>query len=269
MTGGLAALLGLKTEGLFLFIALTLARPMGLAFGFIIFPWGMGQSFMLRVGFALAIGLPITIASRAEIASLAETAPTLTIALLFVKEFVLGMVLGIIASLPFLALQYAGALADSYRGDSGSGHSDPMGGSLSSWGNYFVLIGLLVFVATGGLNQLVDALYQSYATWPLSRMLPIPSLVAVGTVMDLLLQTLKSTILVAAPLIFTLMAVDLALAIGARLAQRFQIMSIEFTLKNLIAALMLPAVVAYVLKYLNNSPVNFDQVLAALRIMLR
>jgi type III secretion protein T len=269
MTGGLAALLGLKTEGLFLFIALTLARPVGLVFGFIVFPWGMGQSFLLRVGVALAIGLPITIASRAEIATLADTAPALTIALLFLKEFVLGMVLGIIASLPFLALQYAGALADSYRGDSSPGHNDPMGGSLSAWGSYFLLVGLLVFVATGGLNQLVDALYQSYTTWPLSRMLPILSLTAVGTVMDLLLQTLKSTIVVAAPLIFTLMAVDLALAIGSRMAQRFQIMSIEFTLKNLIAALMLPVVVAYILKYLNDSPVSFDQVLVALRIMLR
>jgi len=269
MTGGLAALLGLKTEGMLLFIALTLARPVALIFGFVLFPWGMGHSFILRAGIGFAVGLPVTIIARAEISDLAANAPAMTLALILTKEFALGLGMGIIASLPLLALQYAGAITDAYRGDSGSGHPDPTGGQITAWSNFFLLIGMLIFVAADGFNQLVEVLYQSYSAWPLSQMLPAPGIAAVGALMDLLRFTLRSAIVVAGPLLFVLMAVDFCLAIASRMVQRFQIMSLEFSMKNLIAALMLPLMVAYLLKYLQSAPVNFDQVLGTLRVILR
>ena len=262
-------MLGLpSTEALMLFILLTLARPLGLLFGFIVFPWGLRQSFMLRVGLALTISLPMSIAIKADIVALAETMSTFELVMLVIKEFSLGYALGFIASLPLLALQYAGAITDSYRGDSGSGHSDPMGGNIGAWSTFFIIIGLIVFVAGDGLQQVIAALYDSYTAWPLPEMLPPLPLLSAGILLDLVGQTLKSAVIVAAPLLFTLMALELALAIGSRISQRFQLMSIEFALKNLAAALLLPAMTVYILAYLAGEPVDFSRVLGVLQIIL-
>jgi type III secretion protein T len=265
MVGGIAALLGLPTDALFLFIALTTARPIGLFFGFLAFAWGMGQGFILRVGLAMAFGLPVSIAMRDDIADLATTASVMDLVLLMPKEFALGYGLGILASLPLLALQFAGALTDSFRGESGSGHPDPTGGTLGTWSTWLLVIGFLVFAGSGGFQGLVAALYASYTVWPMTQMLAPLTPAAVGVFLDLLGQTLRQTIIVAAPMLITLLAVDLSLAIGSRLAQRFQIMSLEFAVKNLVAVLLMPAMALFVLRYLGETPVAFDEVVGALR----
>lgn len=268
MLGGIAALLGLPTEALALFLALTVARPLGLFFGFVAFGWAMQQSFLLRIGLAFAIGLPVSIALRPEIAALATQATLLDLVLLVPKEFALGYGLGILASLPLLALQIAGEITDNFRGEGDSGLTDPTGGRSSTWGTWFLVIGILVFVLGGGLQALIGVLYESYLTWPATRMLPPLTMASVGTVLDLLAQMLRAAILVAAPLLIILMAVELSLAIASRLAQRYQLMSLEFAAKNLVAVLLMPVMVAFLLQYLAGSPVDFDQVIGALRTML-
>jgi type III secretion protein T len=269
MIAGLAALLGLPGEAVTLFLALTVARPIGLVFGFVIFPWAMGQSFILRISIACALGLPMSIAMRSDIAALVQRQSLIEQVLLTPKEFALGFGIGFLASFPLVALQYAGAITDSFRGDSGSGHPDPAGGKIGAWGTYFLMIGMIIFTFGGGMRDLINVFYESYAIWPPTEFLPQLKMASVGMVWQMLDLTLKSAIIVAAPILCILMAVDFALALGARMAQRFQLMSLEMAVKNLVAALLLPVMAAYLVRYLAGSPIDFDQLSGAMQTILR
>lgn len=269
MLGGIAGALGLpSTEALVLLLSLIIARPLGLLFGFSLISWGIGQSTMLRMGFAAALGMPLAISTRTAIEPLLAGSGPFDLALLVLKEFVIGYGLGFLASLPFLAYQYAGEVIDNYRGESAAGHVDPMGGSLGTWGVFFPVICMLIFTMSGGLQHLIRQLYESYILWPVISALPDLSAISVGIVLDQVQGILRFALILAAPVLFVLMAVDLALAIASRIAQRFQIMSIEFSLKNLVAVLLLPAMVMYLLSQLAASPIDLDRSLGALRLIL-
>lgn len=253
--------LNLSTESVFLFIALGMLRPLGMLFGFSAFAWGLAMSVTTRAAAAIAISLPIMLVSADQLAELAKGTRGIALAVLTPKEFAIGYSFGLVASLPLLALQYAGAITDAYRGESSSGIHDPSGGAMQTFGLLYLMIGLFAFFAVGGLWHLVATLYASYEIWPIDVLVPgfrADAWASAGTMVNALLQ---DALLIAAPLLILLVAVDFILAVAARTAQRFRIYENAFAGKQLTAILTLPVLTFYILRVADG---KIDDALSAL-----
>ncbi len=236
------ALIAVNVEAMYLIIALGLLRPLGLLFGFVAFSWGLGNSTTLRASIAFAIGIPLMIANAPVASTLAADASTFELAILAPKEFALGYGLGFLASLPFLALQYAGAITDSYRGESDSGIQDPAGGSLQTYSVFYLVIGFFVFVSMGGMWQLISMLYDSFLVWPIDRLYPALTEGAGRGVLRLLDDTLKQAAIIALPLLICLMAIEFVIIVSAKLGKKFGTYDLVFLSKNFAAILCLPLI---------------------------
>lgn len=242
----IARVSGVAPESAILFLFIATLRPLGLLFGFMAFAWGMGSSVVLRTAIGLTLGLPMALANIEQIIGVIERNSLAEMIMILPKEVVIGFALGFLASVPFFALKAAGAITDNFRGESDSGHTDPNGGTISSWGIIFMLLGLFAFFASGGLWQLVKMLYQSYAVWPLTAPLPPLTGASALRMADLITAILAQALLIAAPLLILLIAVDFIVIVASRTAQRFRLYDNEFALKNLAAILALPLMVLYV-----------------------
>lgn len=240
-------------EGIYGIIVFGAARPLGLLFGFQAFAWAIGGAVLLRTGIAIAIGLPTLMLNLPQIEPLIVSAPPLASALVAPREFVIGFGLGLLASLPFLALQYAGAITDSFRGESDGGQTDPSGGgTLQTFSVLYVVIGFAAFFSLGGLWVLVGLLYQSYAVWPIAASLP--PLANGGAVLALMLmgETLATSVRLALPLLGLLLVIELGIGAAARLGKRTGFYDLSFMAKNLATILALPLIGWFVLSVADN-----------------
>jgi type III secretion protein T len=237
-------------QSLILFAFIATLRPLGLLFGFVAFAWGIGQGRLIRGAIGLSLGFPMAVAGVDQILAMIARKSPVELAMILPKEFIIGFALGFLASLPFIALKAAGAITDTFRGESDSGHTDPSGGTMPTWGMVFVLLGFFAFFGSGGLWQLIAMLYQSYAVWPLTAPLPPMSALNAPLIVQFISPTLA--LLVAAPLLTLLVAVEFILIVAARVAQRFQIYGNEFAVKNLTAILALPLMVFYVARVVDD-----------------
>ncbi|WP_028957522.1 flagellar biosynthetic protein FliR [Sulfitobacter sp. 20_GPM-1509m] len=264
-----ARFLSLPFESAFLFIAVNMLRSFGLTFGFVAFAWGLGQAVVTRAAISIALSLPIMLLAVPDFRDLRAETPQIEIPLLLIKEFAVGYGLGLLAALPFLALQYAGAVTDSYRGDNNNGIPDPVGGQLPAFGLLFMLIGLYAFFASGGLWQLTAGLYHSYELWPVSSALPNFAPNAWRIFADLVDGLMRDALLIAAPLLAILIATDFMLAVASRLSAKFQIYQNVFTAKNLVAVLSLPLMALYIERVSNGRIVQAFDALPILQGILR
>lgn len=237
---------GAPPESVILFIFIATLRPLGLLVGFLAFDWGMGRGVLLRGAIGLSLGVPMAVANVDEIVKLIQRNSIFEMSFILPKEFVIGFALGFLASVPFFALKAAGAVTDAFRGESDSGHTDPNGGTMPTWGLVFLILGFFAFFGSGGLWHLVAMLYQSYEVWPMTALLPAMSGTSALQIADLVTAILSQALLIAAPLLILLVAVDFILIVAARVAQRFQLYSNEFAIKNFAAILALPLMVLYV-----------------------
>lgn len=227
-------------ESLFPVLIFTALRPLGLLYGFVAFTWGMGQGRVIRVSVAVALGLPTLLADAAQIDALLERGRDLGVLVIGVKEVAIGYALGLFASLPIFALQFAGAVTDAFRGESDGGITDPTGGTMQTFSSLYLVIGLSAFFALGGLWTLTEVLYDTHAVWPMDRMTPPFAGDAALRVSQVLAEMLALTVRVAVPLLVLLAAIELTVAVAARIAKRFGLGEMAFPVKNLAALATLP-----------------------------
>ncbi len=217
-------------------------RPLGLLFGFLAFNWALGRGLMLRISIAIAFSLPTVAGNLDQIAVLIQTPDILTLAPISLKEFGLGYAIGFLASLPFFALQYAGALTDAFRGENDTGIPDPVGGTLHTFSVVYLIVGFFAFFSLGGFEQMMRNFYGTYTIWSIATGFPSFATSAWLQAADLVTQTLYIAFVVALPLLGVLVVVELSVAIAARLAKRFNFYDMSFPLKNFVTVLTLPLI---------------------------
>ncbi|MEJ6402719.1 flagellar biosynthetic protein FliR [Yoonia sp. 2307UL14-13] len=215
-------------------------RPFGLLLGFLAMTWALKSALMLRLSIAIALALPTIGGNLDAIEALIVEPNALQLAPLSLKEFGLGYALGFLASLPFFALQYAGAITDAFRGENETGTPDPGGGTLHTFSVMYLVIGFFAFFSFGGFERLIENLYSSYIIWPVSFSFPTFSASVGLQAVDILTRTIISAIWVALPLLGMLVVIELAVSVAARLGRRFNFYDMAFPLKNLATALTLP-----------------------------
>lgn len=158
------------------------------------------------------------------------------LALILAREIGVGMTLGFVASLLFHAAESAGRFIDVVRGANMSEVLAPISGQRSSpMGTLYLLLSTMVFLELGGLSRMATAVSHSYEVVPLW---PVGVSVHAGS--DLVLHLIKltsgmleSVIGLCAPVIVSLLLVDVALGLVARVAPQLQVYFLGLPIKAL------------------------------------
>lgn len=246
--GDIQVLLEIRPESYVLFLIVMLFRPLGLMYGFTLFSWGLGANLMIRIALSFALGMLVFWNQSDLFVTIADTKSIREIVFILMIEFALGFGVGGMASAPFHALKYAGAITDTYRGENNSGLEDPSGGTLSTFSVLYFITGSVVFCQSGGFYVMVNNLYSTYMIWPIgSESIAFKSdgwLLGV----QLIQRSLLTGIAVAAPLLIIFLSIDFILAVAAKLAPRFNIYENSFLFKNIAAIVSLPVLAFYLLR---------------------
>lgn len=238
-------------------VIVAIVRPLGLLYGCSFFSWGLGSAGFLRTIIALWLGLPILAAHLDTFEALLVGDGVARLAWIVLIEFAIGLCIGLIASLPFFALQYAGAITDQFRGESDSGLHSPTGGQITTFGNLYIVVLILVFIQSDGISHLIRWLYESSVAIPLAAGLPAINGDALSFVVTAFRDSLELAVRVALPLLVVLGVVEALVSIGARLAQRYSVYNLAFASKNLAAIALLPFLVMYVWQFSDEAIVPF------------
>lgn len=191
----------------------------------------------LRIGAAIQVmpmlggrGVPqrsrlfLTLALAASISTLMPAPPPAGVnaatVLNVVREFTVGISIGLILRLAFEAGQLAGELVSQGMGLSFATLADPLSGAsspvLSQW--FYLSFALLFFTLNGHLS-LIELLFDSYRTLPVGQ--PIADLNAfVSAVPRFFSTALRAGLLLALPVMMALLAVNLAFGVLSKAASQ-------------------------------------------------
>jgi len=153
-------------------------------------------------------------------------------------EIIFGLALGSALSLVFIAVEWAGSMIGQQIGFNLGETFDPQFGSGASViGDLYFMLALVVFLVIRGHHVLIRGLRDSF------ELLPPLSVGIDQPLFDMLIGMLQSaTVLafrMAAPLMVTMLIVDLALGFLGKTVPQFNIMSVGVSLRSLIGVAVL------------------------------
>lgn len=194
----------------------------------------------LRVGASLCFVIIIVplLQSQLESAIAPVTASLFMAAAMGLKEVCVGATLGFVSSLVFEAVEVAGRVIDFQRGmmiaETYAPHS---GAQVSLLGQFKLQFAMMVFLGMGAHRHFIAALSRSFEIIPV---LSFPKLAAGWTSLLAAIVTLSSQVLVvglqlAAPVIVTLVLLDLLSGVVNRAAPHVNVFFLSLPLKGLCA----------------------------------
>jgi flagellar biosynthesis protein FliR len=194
----------------------------------------------VKTGTALALTLAISPQIVSSQSTLWGAAPLVLAALLF-KEALVGMALGFVAALIFLAIEASGRLVDTARGANLAEVLVPqLGGRSSPLGDLYFQLALVLFISLGGHRIFITALGASYSILPLTG---IPAVTGLKGFAVLCCRLSAEFFIVAlafsAPILVALFLADLALGVMGRFVPSLNVFFVAMPLKALLGIAVL------------------------------
>jgi type III secretion protein T len=248
-------------------MALATARPMGLVLVLPVFI-RLGLTGLIRGAFVVAIALPVV--PGLVDALVLSGASTLRLTSLAVKETVIGLVLGLLFSIPFWAAQAAGDVIDFQRQAPDATLQDP--GAMTEAtisGTLFLLVIIVMFVAADGLRTTAQSLYESYAIWPVLAPLPRLDSSAAMLALQLLDQLMRLALILAFPVLLTMFLAMLTLMLIARFAPQLNVFDLSMAARNLFFFVVMPIYATFLVDYFSSEIGGLGHVLTDLRRFLQ
>lgn len=206
---------------------------------------------ILRGGVALALCLPLI--PVFAVMDLPGTSQLYQLPPILLKEVIVGAVIGVTLGVPIWAAEAAGEILDLQRGVTFADISDPSSELNNNvTGNFFSLLILAIYFASGGLNMTMQAIYDSYALWPIRSFMPILSPQSGEIILGLLDEIFGMGFMLVVPMVIAFLLVDLSLALVARAAPQINIFILSLTVKNLLFALLLVLYAVFLIGYMKS-----------------
>lgn len=217
--------------------AIALARIGGFAAVFPVYARA-GLNGLLRGGVSLALSLPLV--PFIAVTVMPDKTALLQLPPILLKEVIVGALMGLFLGAPIWAAEIAGEILDLQRGVTFADIADPTSQSNNNvTGNFFALLILAIYFASGGFNITIKALYDSYGLWPIQSFMPIFSDQSGKLLLDLLDDIMSMGFMLVVPLVLAFLLADLSLALVARAAPQINIFILSLTVKNLTFAMLL------------------------------
>jgi len=181
----------------------------------------------LRVWIMLMLALSVFSAGQVVVVAPPPTAWHLFAVIL--GELAVGFLLGFAVILLFSAVQYAGHIIGLQMGLAVASVFDPMSaGQISIIGQFYYLIGMLVFLLLNGHHMVIEAFVQSYRLVPVGMVVIPPSMGELLT--ELTFMIFVVGIKLAAPVMITLYILNIILGIIARTVPQMNVFIVGFPL---------------------------------------
>jgi flagellar biosynthesis protein FliR len=199
-----------------------------------------------------------------------ETWSYWTLSVLILKEFFVGIVLGLVGSIFFYAVQMAGSLMDMLIGFSMASLYDPsFGTNTQLTGRFKNILAFLVLFSIDGHHLLIKGILTSFDWVALEATVPVWMDGKLSTfLLECLSQMFMIGFMMAAPITGTLFLVDVALGIVSRTVPQMNMFTVFPPIKILIHFLVYIFVLPsffYLLKVLFEN--MFDSMFSILKIM--
>ncbi len=158
--------------------------------------------------------------------------------ILFIKEILIGIVLGYSISLIFAGIQLAGEYIDLHIGFGMSNMFDPQAeAQLPVTSQFIYLISVLVFIALGGHYVLIKGISDSFTYIPLSGGAYHPEIT--NRILDLFIFFFKLSLRISAPVLASMFLVHVAMGVISRVAPQLNVFIVIFPLKLFLGFMML------------------------------
>ena len=244
-------------------LAIPAARMLGMFTVLPIFT-RLGLTGLLRGGVALALALPLAPGLQAATDGvLGGGGGTLTLVL--VKEAMVGLLIGLVAGVPFWAAQTAGELLDQQRGSQSALVPDPSGEESGVTGTLLLLTSGTVFLGAGGLRMLQEGVFESYVLWPAASLVPAFSADAASRTLGVLDRLLAGGLVLASPLLVAMLLAELALGLVGRFAPQLNVFDLAMSVKGIVQAVGLPIYALALVSYLQGGLAPLARLAAELR----
>jgi flagellar biosynthesis protein FliR len=185
-----------------------------------------------KIGFSIVLSFLCVGVVKEPFESLSQGA----LILLIIKEFFVGIVLGMVANIFMYAVQFAGSLLDFQIGFFMANLYDPtFGTNTQLTGQFQNILAILVLLATNGHHLIIQAILASFDWISLQALVPAWM---DGTISTFFLASLVKMFLIgfmmALPIVGTLFLVDVGLGIMAKTVPQMNIFVIFPPVKILI-----------------------------------
>lgn len=225
----------------------------------------LGITGLLRGGIAIALAMPLWLVLLPTLATTASPFGADMIWLI-AKEAMLGVLIGMVFSVPFWAAEAAGDILDQQRGSQSAVTTDVSGTNQSSiTGTLLTLTLIAIFFATGGMRFLLDGLYASYRIWPPLELVPRLGPGSEARIIGMLDNLLRGGLVLAGPLLIAMLLAELALGLINRVAPQINVFDMALTMKSLILSVGLPIYAVFLFSYLRDRLLPLVSIVAQLR----
>jgi type III secretion protein T len=191
----------------------------------------------LRNGVALSFTLFVALAQPP---SFADSLTGFTLMMTALRETLIGVVMGFAAATVFWVAEGAGIYLDNLTGYNNAQMSNPMLSQQSTPSATLLgQIATVAFWSLGGMQFLLEALYESYRWWPVASAKPMSTDFLGVFAMhqtDTLMQTIAK---LAAPMLLVLLLIDLGANLASKAAQKLDLSALSQPVKGAVTVLML------------------------------
>ncbi|UFX44335.1 MULTISPECIES: type III secretion system export apparatus subunit SctT [Bradyrhizobium] len=228
-------------------------------------------SGLVRGSLTIAIGLPCLAQIKLGLEALDPNTRLVSVTMLGLKEVFVGLLLGILLSIPLWSIQAVGDIIDTQRGISSQvAAEDPATHSQASGTGLFLgITAVTIFVLVGGLQTMVRSLYGSYRIWPVYQFLPAVTAQGAMQCLSLLDHIMLTTLLVAGPVLVLLLLIDVSVMMLGRFASQLKLNDLSPTIKNVAFGLIMVSYTVYLLEYAGTEILTSDNVLEYLKKLLK
>jgi flagellar biosynthetic protein FliR len=191
----------------------------------------------IKVGFGFVVSLVAVSTVSVDQVILLD----LSYILMLLKEVIVGISLGFVATLLLYTVQVAGGFIDFQMGFAIANVVDPQTGAQAPIiGNFKYMLAILFLLTVNGHHLLLDGVIRSYQIVPVNQMFAnIGSESVAGFITTIFVQMFLISFQLAIPVVGSLFIVDVALGILARTVPQLNVFVVGLPLKILVGFIML------------------------------
>ena len=150
------------------------------------------------------------------------------------------MLIGFVVSVVFWVAEGIGMLIDNQAGYNNIQQTNPLSGMQSTpVGNLLMQMAIVGFYMLGGMLVFVGLLFDSYAWWPLTGMMPSAPALAERFFPQEIASYTQAMLKIAGPVLMTLMLIDLGMGLLSKAAEKLEPGSLAQPLKGAATMLLL------------------------------
>ncbi|MVT55450.1 EscT/YscT/HrcT family type III secretion system export apparatus protein [Bradyrhizobium yuanmingense] len=226
-------------------------------------------SGMIRASLTIVIGLPCLAHVKAGLQTLDPATRLAAVAFLGLKETFIGLLFGMLLSIPLWSIQAVGDIIDTQRSVSSQLDDPATRSQASATGLFLGTAAVTIFVVSGGLQTMVRCLYGSYLIWPVYRLLPPLTMQGAMEFVALLDHIMHTALLVSGPVLALLLLIEVSLMLLGRFAPQIKLNDLSPTIKNAAFGIIMVSYTVFLIEYMGTEIIQFGGVLERLGKFLK